>query len=302
MSLFRNDPTAAPAVAHASARASAPDAPLALHAPSAWRRSLGRFLRRARGILPLHTLYLQPQGVLAWNTVDARTTDAGATATATFVNFAAWCRVNPNTDIRLFVSGHLLHSLIVDPVMCLRGDDAVRSYARQQFVHYHGAPARLWPLAVWAGARYSGACAAHSVDLDAIRATAGIQGVHVHSIAPVWSAGLASLTRRVPSLSRPGPRALALVERSLVTWMIADAGTITSIQQRYLDAPRTGPLTELLDRLDAETGPFAQPPVVVGWGLEDGPIPPALRADMTEPPGDRDAAAQWMLDSMDDNA
>ena len=170
--------------------------------------------------------------------------------------------------------------------------------ARQQFVHYHGTPARQWPLAVWSSANSSGACAAHSVDLNALRATAASHHVLLHSIAPAWSAGLASLTRREPSLARPGPSAVALVEGSLVTWMTANAGTLTSMQQRYLDAPRADLLTELLDLLVAETGPFAQAAAVVGWGLEDGPVPPARYANVISPPDGRDAAACWMLDSM----
>ena len=299
MSLSPNDPVVG--VAAAAASKPSPDTALAVQLLSAWRRGIGRSLRRARGCLPLHTLYLQAQGVLAWNTVNARTTGIRTTdigATATFENFEAWCRVNPNSEARLFVSGHLLHSLVVDPALRLRDEDAVRQYARQQFVHYHGTPARQWPLAVWSTAAYSGACAAHSVDLAALRATAASHDVHLHSIAPAWSAGLASLTRQVPSLAGPGPSAVALVEGSLVTWLTASAGTITSMQQRYLDAPRTGLLTELLDRLVEETGPFAHPATVVGWGLEDGAIPPALRANVVSPPGGRDAAACWMLDSM----
>jgi len=292
VSLFPNEPAGSGSVAIAATSDAAP----ALHRVSAWRRSLGRSLRRVRGRLPLHTLYLQPRGVLAWSTVNARKTDVGATAT--FENFAAWCRMNPNTEARLFVSGHLLHSLIVDPALRLRDDDAVRNYARQQFVHYHGTHARQWPLAVWSSAHGCGACAAHSVDLDALRAAAATHHVHLHSIAPVWSAGLASLTRREPSLARPGPSAVALVEGSLVTWMTANAGTLTSMQQRYLDAPRADLLTELLDLLVAETGPFAHAAAVVGWGLEDGPVLPALRGNTTNPLGDHDAAAQWMLDSM----
>lgn len=294
MSLFPNESVVG--IAAAAATAAVPDAALALHLLNAWRRGISRSLRRARGRLPLHTLYLQPQGVLAWNTVDTR--PAGVGTTAAFDNFDAWCRVNPNSEARLFVSGHLLHSLVADPALRLRDEDAVRNYARQQFVHYHGTHARQWPMAVWSSASYSGACAAHSIDLNALRATAASHDVHLHSIAPAWSAGLASLTRQVPSLAGPGPSAVALVEGSLVTWLTASAGTITSMQQRYLDAPRTGLLTELLDRLVEETGPFAHPATVVGWGLEDGAIPPALRANVVSPPGGRDAAACWMLDSM----
>ena len=279
-----------------AATAAVPDAALAVQLLNAWRRGIGRSLRRARGRLPLHTLYLRPQGVLAWNTVEVRPTDVRATAT--FDNFDAWCRVNPNSEARLFVSSHLLHSLVADPALRLRDEDAVRNYARQQFVHYHGTHARQWPMAVWSSASYSGACAAHSIDLDALRVTAASHDVHLHSIAPAWSAGLASLTRQVLSLAGPGPSAVALVEGSLVTWLIASAGTITSMQQRYLDAPRAGLLSELLDRLVEETGPFAHPATVVGWGLEDGPVPPAPRANAVSPPGGRDAAACWMLDSM----
>ena len=126
--------------------------------------------------------------------------------------------------------------------------------------------------------------------------------MQLRCIAPAWSAGLLSLTRRMPQFARPSPSALALVEGSLVTWMVANAGTITLMQQRYLDAPRMDMFIELLDRLVAETGPFAHPAVIVGWGLEDGCVAPALRANVMTALSDRDAAARWMLDSMDSEA
>lgn len=288
-----------------------------------WPRFFDRAMHRARARSPHFTLYLGAKELLSWNMnqlegIDAALSSASASGLRTsatssssslvapapkaFENFEAWCAAHEGAQARICVSGHLLHSLVADPALRLRDEAAVRDYASQQFTHYHGTQAQRWPLAVWwrganAGAS-AGACALHSLDLPALQAAAARHRVRLRSIAPAWSAGLTSLAMRRPSFAGPGLHALALVEGTLLTWLVAEAGRIVALQQRYLDAPRTDALADLLDRLSAEGSALAEPPLVIGWGLDDTGHASLPRADVLGPLGDPLAAGAWMLDSM----
>ena len=263
---------------------------------AAWVRTLSRIGRRA----PQRTVCLQAGGVLSWEAVKRAASEAPATAR--FDDFDAWCAANEGCDARVFVSGHLLHSLWVDPTLKLADEAAVRAYARQQFAHYHGAPARQWPLAVWADGPQAGACALHALDLDALRASAARHGVRLRSVAPLWSAGLGSLAACVPAFADAGPRALALVEGTLVTWLVADAGRVLALQQRFLDAPQVDSLAALLARLVAEGGLMAGLPVVIGWGLHDAEpgtgLTSNLRAHLIGSLDGSGPPAGWVLNTL----
>ena len=261
----------------------------------AWRRRLGRTLRRVRGRLPRYTLYLQPQGLQSWAT--GSRSGAGVVATA-FAGFEPWCVANAGADATVCVSGHLLHSLVVDSALALDDATAVRSYARQQFTHYHGPQAQHWPLAAWCDDRSAVVCALHALDLAALQSTAAKHDVRLCSVAPVWSAGLNSLAAFKPSFAAPGARALALLEGSLLTWLVADAGRIVGLQQRYLDAPRVAALADLLDRLVREGPALAESPFVIGWGLDDGAEEALPRCQLLGPLDRQRTAAHWMLDAI----
>lgn len=270
-------------------------------------RTLDRALQRARGRVAQQVVYLGAAGVSAWRAPNG-SSHAGAAAAATattpttttgeYADFNAWCRTHSGCDARLFVSGHLLHSLVVDPALRLFDEAAVRAYAAQQFSHYHGPQARQWPMAIWAHPSNSGACAMHSVDLPALMAHAAAHDVRVRSIAPVWSAGLGSLSRLKPAFGGAQPQALALVEGRRVTWLVAQATCVVALQQRFIDTPRIDALADLLHRLVIETGPFAEPPLVVGWGLDDAQSASSLRAQVLTPLGQPAACAAWLLDAM----
>ncbi len=276
--------------------------------PTDLRIALARTLRRVSRRAPQRTVCLQEGGVLSWDIV--RGGGGGLPATARFDHFDAWCTANEGCDARLFVSGHLLHSLLIDPALTLVDDEAVRAYAGQQFAHYHGAPARQWPLAVWADGSQAGACALHALDLAALRSSAARHDVRLRSVAPLWSAGLGSLTACVPAFADAGPRALALVEGTLVTWLVADARRVLALQQRFLDAPQVDALAALLGRLAAEGGLMADLPVVVGWGLHDAKprtesatesateLTSKLRAHVIGSLAGSGPAANWVLDTM----
>lgn len=264
-----------------------------------WPRAVGRAVRGLRGQVAQHTLMLDAQGVFAWRTGLPRHEAAGDATPVACPSFAAWCGANPGSDARMLVSGHLLHSLVIDPALQLQGDDgAVRRYAQQQFGHYHGVAARQWPLALWSDSASAGACALHSVDLAALQSTADAHAVRLRSVAPLWSAGLASLSACTPAFAAPGRRALALVETTLVTWMVVDAGRIQALQQRYLDRPRVDALAALLGQLVAEFGPIQALPIVVGWGLEGNsqalPLPARVCLPLSQPT----AHVEWVMDTM----
>lgn len=264
-----------------------------------WPRAVGRAVAGWRGRVPQHTLLLNAQGVLAWRTGVPRSADAGDDAPSVSDSFEAWCAANPASDARVFVSGHLLHSLVIDPALQLHGDDiGVRDYARQQFGHYHGAAARQWPLAVWSDAGSAGACALYGLDLAAAQSSAAGHDVRLRSVAPLWSAGLASLATCTPALAAPGRHALALVEATLVTWLVLESGSIQGLLQRYLDTARIDALAAVLDQLVAESGPLQALPMVVGWGLDDGGRAAPLQARVGLPLNQPTAHVDWVLDTM----
>ena len=276
-----------------------PATPLPVHTWSHdLARMLDRALQRARGRLAQQVLYLGVAGVSAWSAPAGGSDSSAASATGEYADFDAWCRANSGCDARLFVCGHLLHSLVVDPTLQLFDEPAVRAYAVQQFSHYHGPQARQWPMAVWAHPSNSGACALHSVDLPTLMAQAAAHDVRVRSIAPAWSAGLASLSRLKPAFAGTQPQALALVEGRRVTWLVAQAACVVTLQQRFIDTPRIDALADLLHRLVIETGPFAEPPLVVGWGLDDAAPASSLPAQVLTPLGQHTASAEWLLDTM----
>jgi hypothetical protein len=248
-----------------------------------WRR----LSSSVRAQPPLHTLYLGSNGVLSWPAAAApktknktkhegdHTSPSQATACA---DFKAWCAAHENSAVCIFVSGHLLHSLVVDPALKLADDTAVRAYALQQFSHYHGPAARQWPLAVWSHAsktqHQAGACALHGVDMAALHSTARAHGVRLRSVSPVWSAGLSSATSRWPAQAhvqargaKPARHAVALIEGHLLTWMLLQSGTVLALEQRYLDAPDWPAASHLVAQLSSDSGPLAAPAALVAWGL-----------------------------------
>jgi hypothetical protein len=266
---------------------------------SRWPIDRARIRRAAqafwRGRAPRHTLYLHPQGLTAWR--------AGAVPTAPehFADFDAWCRAHPGSQARLLLSGKGLHSLLIDPGLSLGDEETLRTYARQQFAHYHGAPARQWPIAVWSDGKpegHAGACALHGFDLDALRASAKAHQVHLTGVAPLWSAGLGSLAQRVPAFGGPGRHALALVEGRLVTWLVTESGAVTALRQRHLDAPDTARLAALLNDLSAGTEPLSTPPLLVGWGLDDDAGSGLPAQALTPLHTGSGALGPWVLDAM----
>ena len=270
----------------------------------AWRR----WRAKARGEATLHTLYWSPDGVLSWPVAasdqDSKLSARNAFRPTACANFDAWCAAHPNTETRIFVSGHLLHSLVVDPALKLTDDAAVRAYARQQFGHYHGPAAKQWPLAVWSHQskrqHQAGACALHGVDMAALHGAAQTHGVHVRSVSPVWSAGLSSVTSSWPALKEhESVRAVALIEGHLLTWMLLQGGRVMALEQRYLEEPDWPSARRLVAQLSTDSAPLAAPSALVAWGL---PAPEqASNKDAVRTPHNDDdfgTIGAWVLDAI----
>jgi len=258
-------------------------------ASSAWQRAL----RRLGVGRPRRVVLLDSQGVQAWHETVAGQPAGQAVG---FEDFQTCCLAQPGTDMRVLVSGHWLHHVMTDTAEALAEPLRLRDFAREQFALYHGPKARLWPLAVWQSAGLGGACALHTVNLDALREAASAHGVRLRSVAPLWSAGLASLEVHLPAFGSPGRRALALVEGRLVTWLVFDARQLVVLQQRFLDAPRVEALTRLLSELASEHDARSHPPIVVGWGLDSDASLDAESLQILTRLSASEACGDWILD------
>jgi hypothetical protein len=275
------------------------------------KRATGMAFKPAR-----HTLYLHAQGVMSWPTPGR---SAVTPPQAQFPDFAAWCAAHPYSQARIFVSGHLLHSLVVPPEVVVADDAALRRYAQQQFGHFHGAAAKEWPVAVWlrpSSKKHAsaGACALHGVDLAALQSAAKRHGVRLLSVAPMWSAGLSSaaahLAAREPSFAGNQPRALALVEKNLVTCMVLKTGAVLAVQQRYLDAGNPLALPNLLEEVSQEATAQSSPAAWAGWDWQGDAN---ANANASKPHGNglgqglsprdpRRAVSEWALDRVGSTA
>jgi hypothetical protein len=259
----------------------------------AWPRNMGRSLRRVLGASPQHTLFVHSQGVWAWTT---RHDGVEPMPPSVHENVDAWCAAHEGADARIVVSNHLVHSLLVDAALPLDDNEALHTHARQQLFHYHGTPARHWPLAVWSDSRQRGACALHALDLDAVRRIAAAHEVHLRSVMPAWSVGLRNVDRQCPDFGESGRSALALVEAALVTWLVVDGGRVLQLQQRFADAAEVGALARLLRALMADSAPLAALPTVIGWGMDAAGDAASLPARVIGSLSGDSPSARWVLD------
>ena len=235
-------------------------------APSiGWAARAMQQVRRVTRSSAAHTLFLHSDGVCAWAPT-ARADLASEVNAPIRTTLDAWCKSHPGQAADVVVSGRLLFNLHVDARLPLSDSTALRAYAMQQFGHYHGTAAQTWPLALWSEASQRVACALHSLDLPALRAQAKTHDVHLRSMLPAWSLALGAAVREVPDLCH-GRSAVALVEGTLVTWMVLERGALAGLHERHLDAATSDCLVALTHELCVELGPFDALPVVLGYGL-----------------------------------
>ena len=240
---------------------------------SGLRARAARAWRRARHTPARHVVYLHGRGVTSLR-AGARTGDVGEPVSgAGQASFERWCDENPGANVSLRVSGSLLHTLVVDPALQLRGEAALRRYAQQQFAHYYGARAERWPLAAWNRGTQGMVCGLHGIDLPSMLDNAERQEVRILDITPIWCAGLAAVSRLDPSFTEPGRRALLLAEGDAATWLVAQEGEVVSVQHRHADSAHGDDVLALLASLIADTPALAAPPLLIGHGLEQFSAP-----------------------------
>lgn len=260
-----------------------------------WAGRLGRGLRRSLGRGACSTLYLHTHGVWAW---PHPTRGQAAPAPQAHENIDAWCAAHEGSDADVVVSGHLVHSLLVDTAVPLADEHALQTYVRQQFTHYHGAVAQDWPLAHWSEGPQRGACALHALDLAAVQRLCASHDVHLRSVRPAWSVVLQGASQASP-LAAHARTALAVVDGALVTWLRVEAGQLRALQQRFAASATAPDIAALLAQLAAEAAaestPLSHPPLIVGWGVavaDPGIAWPGRLLGIEEGPA---PAARWLM-------
>ncbi len=177
-------------------------------------------------------------------------------------DFAAWRGAQRGRRCRLWLSSVLLHELVCDPALPLRGDAAALAWARPLLQHYHGEAALAWPLAAWQQGRRRGVSALHGASLDTLRSDAGRAGVRLLAVQPWWALLLQRALRRHRALR--GPQAqLLLVEGACLTALGLEHGQLARLEVRRLDIAAA-------DMLAPWAGAAAPPTLALGLGHAAG--------------------------------
>lgn len=213
----------------------------------------------------VRTVFLQPDAAWSYARDEA--------APTRIVPVADWTGVHAGGNVRLVLSGALTYQLVVsDPELPLEDVDALQSWARHQFVHYHGPAAQRWPLAPWLQGTQRGASSVHGIDLDAMLQRAREQRIRLRAVQPWWAVALKAAEDQAPPLSLAERAELWLVEALQVTRVVCEQGRVLQIEQHWLeraDAPALGSLLAALAGPEAG-GKLAEGrtlPWVVGYGL-----------------------------------
>ncbi len=198
-------------------------------------------------------------------------------------DFEQWCAAHPRQQLRIWVGGAWVHNVSVPADMPLADAQAVRAYARLQFVHYFGAAAQAWPLAVWSQGQQRNAVALQEqagLSLNALTSAALAHGVRILSVRPAWSQALAQAAAADSAWAQAESSGLGLLEGRMLSWLSLARGQLVDVQQRYLDQGDAGELQALLQRLQPASG-NSHAPKLLGWGIGSGV--PAL-ASISEGP------------------
>lgn len=157
-------------------------------------------------------------------------------------------------QLRLHVTGELLHEWPCDPTLPLADDEDRLAWAQRLQEQYHGPAAARWPLAVWNG-RGHGVCSwaypignlapgsPRSSDNGSDSAHAAVRswrdqakrlGLHCASIMPLWRAGLLVARQQAPELSRQPDSTVLFVEGTQVTIIALVRGKPAEVLRRRL--------------------------------------------------------------------
>jgi hypothetical protein len=213
-------------------------------------------LRRRRAV---RRLFVRPEGV--W---DLDAADAGAAAP----DLPLWLAAHPGSEIRVLLSGRLVHPLLVrDAALAGARDADRRAWARQQFLHYYGPEAADWPLVLWADAPVLAAAALHGADLPGWQSSAAVHGSRLGTIRPWWSVVPTKVAAAVNGWPGAGRSALMLLEGAHAAWMRFDDGRLCAVEQRRANGPDAPAVGALLEEWQAEHEVPDAATVVAGFGV-----------------------------------
>jgi hypothetical protein len=207
----------------------------------------------------VHTLFVQPDAV--WQLGQGRQPQA-------YASVSEWCRANAGEALRVVVSGHLMHHLCAnDAALPLHRAEDVASWARHQWLHYHGAVAQQWPLAVWCEGSERGASALHGLDLPALQQAAQAHQVSLRAVDPWWSVALRAVAAQRPAWGQGERAALWLVEGALCTVVEVAGGRLQGLRTRWLEEASPAGLGRLLAG-EGEGEGLLPGDWVLGYGLQ----------------------------------
>lgn len=177
-----------------------------------------------------------------------------------------WVADYRGADLKILLSGSVTHHiLLTDPALPLHDVESLRTWARHQFVHYHGAAAQGWTLAAWANGVQRGASAAHGVDLDALSRACTSAGVRLRAAHPWWAVALQSAAAADAAIATEPHAELWLAEGTHATRIVSRAGRVEAIGQHWLAEASGAALADLVAMRAEKSTPVR----VLGYGLHD---------------------------------
>jgi hypothetical protein len=179
-----------------------------------------------------------------------------------------WLAAHPGSEIRVLLSGRLVHPLLVrDAVLAGAREADRRAWARQQFLHYYGPEAADWPLVLWAEGPVLAAAALHGADLPGWQSFAVDHGSRLSTIRPWWSVVPTKVAASADGWPGAGRAALMLVEGAHAAWVHFDDGRLCAVEQRRAEAPDAPAMAALLEEWQAEHEVPIAATVVAGFGV-----------------------------------
>ncbi|MEJ6005727.1 hypothetical protein WG899_09225 [Paucibacter sp. AS339] len=220
--------------------------------------------------MPVASLYWGEAGLWSFNHEGDTIAQASGRS---WPDFESWCAAHPGQQLRIWVGGAWVHNVSVPADMPLADAQAVKAYARLQFVHYFGAAAQDWPLALWQAGSGPAAGQRHAVALQeqgglslaALSHTARAHRVRILSLRPAWSHALAIAATLDQAWAKAECSGLALLEGRMLSWLRLSKGQLVEVQQRYLDQADGHELQTLMQGLQPDTG-SSHAPKLMGWG------------------------------------
>jgi len=185
-------------------------------------------------------------------------------------DFEAWCASHRGSNCRLIVSTALSHELNFEAGLPLHDEAERLAYARHQFVHYFGAHAPRWQLAVWAG----GASALHGLEWPQLQELAQRHQVRLVSVEPAWAAVLRGVGKVETEWARAPQSALVWVEGTQLSWLVLEQGRLKEVRKLRL---RDATLSALRDALGGLHAEGRQPVLIAGYSLDETGIVPDAR-------------------------